>query len=84
MRANTHTMNHSDAEIFTAARHALDDNPAVPSGVRVHVSAGVVTLTGSVRLPGDRMEAEETIRHIRGVRRIVDEIYVQSVDAAGF
>lgn len=84
MRVKTQTMNHNDAEIFAAARHALDENPAVPAGVRVHVSAGVVTLTGSVRYPGERMEAEETIRHIRGVRRIVDDIFVQSTDAAGF
>ena len=84
MRASAQPKNKSDAEVFAAARHALDDNPAVPAGVRVHVDAGIVTLTGSVRRPGERIEAEETIRHVRGVRRIVDNIYVQEVDAAGF
>jgi osmotically-inducible protein OsmY len=65
-----------DAEIFVDARHALDERPAVPATVRVHVNDGVVTLTGSVRLPSQQLEAEETIRHVPGLRRLVNDIVV--------
>jgi osmotically-inducible protein OsmY len=75
----------TDADVFTAARHALDQRPNVPGTVRVHVDHGVATLTGSVRLPSERAEAEETVRHVDGVRRIVNSITVsQRVSAEGF
>ena len=73
-----------DAHIFAAARHALDENPAVPAGVRVHVYKGVVTLTGSVRTPEDRMRAVDTVRSIAGVRGVVNDMFVLHVPAAGF
>jgi osmotically-inducible protein OsmY len=73
----------TDAELFTEARHALDENPAVPAAVRVHLQGGIVTLTGSVRLPGERLMAEQTVRGIEGVRGVVNEIFVRDVPAAG-
>ena len=66
----------TDAEIFSDARHALDERPVVPATVRVHVHDGVVTLTGSVRLASQHREAEETIRHVSGLRRLVNDIVV--------
>jgi len=74
----------SDADVFAAARRALDENPAIPTAVRIHVNAGVVTLTGSVRVPGERLAAEETVRRVEGVRRVVNDIFVGSVPSAGF
>lgn len=75
----------TDAEIFTAARNALELRPNVPATVRVHVDRGIVTLTGSVRLPTERAEAEEAVRHVDGVRRVVNSITVaQRVSAEGF
>lgn len=69
----------TDADIFAAARHALDVRPNVPSTVRVHVDHGSVTLTGSVRLPSEREEAEVAVRDIEGVGRVINEISVPHV-----
>jgi osmotically-inducible protein OsmY len=66
----------ADAEIFAAARHALDATPAVPATVRLHVDHGVVTLTGSVRLTSEQRAAAEVVGRIPGVRRIVNDIFV--------
>jgi osmotically-inducible protein OsmY len=65
-----------DAEIFAEARRMLDARGTVPAGVRVHVDHGVVTLTGTVRLPFEQLEAEDAVRHVRGVHRVVNEIVV--------
>jgi osmotically-inducible protein OsmY len=73
-----------DAEIFAAVRSALDQNPAVPATVRVHINEGLVTLTGSVRTPADRFEAEETARAVADVRGIVNDIFVVNIPVEGF
>lgn len=79
------TPQRSDAEIFAAARRALDERPSVPQGVHVHVSSGVVTLTGSVSLPVERADAEATVRGIEGIRGLVNDIIVtQAAKPAGF
>lgn len=65
-----------DAEIFAEARRALDMRPTVPATVHVHVNDGVITLTGSVRLPSQQLQAEETVRHVTGIRRLVNDIVV--------
>ena len=69
----------TDAEVFGAARRALDLRPGVPAAVRVHVDDGVATLTGTVRLPSERAEAEDALRQVPGVRRIVNDIAVTQV-----
>jgi osmotically-inducible protein OsmY len=80
----TATRHHSDTEIFSAARKALDDHPRVPQ-VRVHVNDGTVTLTGSVRWPQEQSEAEAVVRRVGGVRGIVNKIAVEhAVDPEGF
>ena len=80
----TQSTHRPDAEIFAAVRSALDLNPAVPATVRVHVTEGIVALTGSVRTPADRLEAEETARGVADVRAIVNDIFVVNIPAAGF
>jgi osmotically-inducible protein OsmY len=66
----------TDADIFAEARSALDRRPTIPATVHVHVDAGVATLTGSVRLASERAEAEDVVRHVRGVQRVLNEITV--------
>jgi osmotically-inducible protein OsmY len=85
MTPTTNATNRSDAEIFVEARHALDERPAVPGTVRVYVDDAVVTLTGTVRRPFERQEAEEAVRPIVGVRRLVNDIVVTEVaNAQGY
>jgi osmotically-inducible protein OsmY len=80
----TSTHHRSDAEIFSAARKVLDDHPSVPQ-VRVHVDSGIVTLTGSVRRPQEKAEAQAVVRRVDGVLGIVNRIMVaQAVDPEDF
>jgi osmotically-inducible protein OsmY len=75
----------SDPEIFVDAKKALEDRPFVPPGVHVHVEYGNVTLTGSVRWALERAEAEEAVRYVKGIRRLVNRITVAEVaNAQGF
>jgi osmotically-inducible protein OsmY len=81
----TDTSRRPDADIFAEARIALDRSPTVPATVRVHVDDGVATLTGSVRLPSERADAEDAVRHVAGLRRLLNEITVaQTVSSQGF
>lgn len=75
----------TDPEIFIDARQALDRLPTAPAGVHVHVLRGTVTLTGGVHWPFEKTEAEDVVRHIEGVRHIVNNISVfQAVSKEGF
>lgn len=66
----------SDAKIFADARVALDNQPTVPGTVHVHVDDGVATLTGTVRRPAERRTAEQAVRHVDGVRAVIDLVTV--------
>jgi osmotically-inducible protein OsmY len=68
------THRRSDIDIFSAARKALDDHPRVPQDVRVHVDHGTVTLTGNVRWSREQSEAEDAVRRVDGVLRVVNNI----------
>ena len=70
------TTNRSDPEIFADVRKALDQRPTVPPGVHVHVYRGAVTLTGSVRQPSERTDAEQAVRTVEGIRSLVNDIIV--------
>jgi osmotically-inducible protein OsmY len=72
----------TDAEIFVAARRALDERPTVPPEVRVHVEHGAVTLTGSVRWPAEREAAEKLVRQVPGVQAVFNNIVVAAVPRA--
>ena len=65
-----------DSDVFAAARKALDDDPRIPQDVRVHVDRGTVTLTGTVRLPRQKADAEAVVGQIDGAHRIVNHISV--------
>jgi osmotically-inducible protein OsmY len=84
-QAMTNTQNRLDSDVFAEARKALDDNPSVPQDVRVHVDRGTVTLTGTVRWPREKSEAETVVRRIVGVLGVVNHITVaQVVNPEGF
>ena len=75
----------SDPEIFVDAKKALEDRPSIPLEVHVHVEYGNVTLTGSVRWPFERAAAEEAVRSVKGIRRLMNRITVAEVgNAQGF
>jgi osmotically-inducible protein OsmY len=75
----------SDAEIFGDARLALDRRSTVPGTVHVHVSQGTARLTGTVRRASERADAEDALRHVTGLRGILNDISVmQTVSAEGF
>ena len=73
------TTHRLDADIFAAARKALDDEPKIPQNVRIHVDSGTVTLTGSVRWPDEKSAAETIVQQIDGVRAVVNDISVAQV-----
>ena len=75
----TPTTRRTDAEIFAAARSALDRRPGVPQGVHVHVDDGSVTLTGSVRWPYERADAETAVRSVEGIRTLRNDIVVSQM-----
>jgi hypothetical protein len=57
-------MERNDGDIFGEARTALDRRLDIPSTV--------ATLTGTVHVPGEQLLAEETVRRVRGVRRVIN------------
>jgi osmotically-inducible protein OsmY len=75
----TTTQHRPDADVFAAARKALDDDPRIPQTVRIHVDRGIVTLTGTVRWPDEKSQAEAIVREVDGVRGVVDSITVANV-----
>jgi len=66
----------NDAAAFAAARKRLDESPAVPGTVRVHVMDDVVTLTGTVERRSQRADAERVIRPVIGSRRVLNNITI--------
>jgi osmotically-inducible protein OsmY len=84
-QAMTNTQPRLDSDVFAEARKALDDNPSVPQDVRVHVDRGTVMLTGTVRWPREKSEAEAVVRQIVGVLGVINHITVaQVVNPGGF
>ena len=85
VRATARTTHRTDAEIFAQARKALDERPSIPATVRVHIDDGTAWLTGTVRLASERVEAEDVVRQVPGVLRIVNKISVtQTASPEGF
>jgi osmotically-inducible protein OsmY len=84
-RATARSTHRTDAEIFAQARKALDERPSIPAAVRVHVDDGAAWLTGTVQLTSERAEAEDVVRQVPGVQRIVNTIAVaKPVSPEGF
>jgi hyperosmotically inducible protein len=65
----------SDFGIFTAARAAIISNSELQdSNVIINVSAGVVTLTGTVNTPEQKAAVEKVVREINGVKGVKNQL----------
>jgi osmotically-inducible protein OsmY len=67
----------TDPEIAHDAMHCLKLRPALGDTVQAMVHNGRVTLTGTVEWLYQKNQAEEAVRHIRGVAGVLNHIAVQ-------
>jgi osmotically-inducible protein OsmY len=66
----------TDADIAEDAARALELRSAIPESVQVVVHIGHVTLTGKVDWLYQKETAEKIVRHVRGVRNVLNHITV--------
>ena len=66
----------TDADIATDVVRALELRSTIPVSVQAAVHNGHVTLTGKVDWLYQQREAEKAVRHIRGVRNVLNHITV--------
>ena len=66
----------TDADIAEDAARALEFRNAVPATVQAVVHNGRVTLTGNVEWLYQKEIAEKAVRHIRGVRAVMNHVTV--------
>ncbi len=68
----------TDAEIALAAERAFEWNVLVPDNkIRVMVEDGCVTLSGQVEWQYQRQAAEDSVRHLLGVRSLANQVVVR-------
>jgi osmotically-inducible protein OsmY len=66
----------TDADIAADIVRALELRSTIPSGVQAAVHNGHVSLTGKVEWLYQQRDAEKAVRHIRGVRQVLNHITV--------
>jgi osmotically-inducible protein OsmY len=69
-------LDRTDVDIANDAVRALELRSTIPDGVQAVVHNAHVTLTGKVNWLFQKREAEKAVRHIRGVRSVVNYIEV--------
>ncbi len=67
---------HTDADIAADAARALNLRVGLPVGVQAVVHSGHLTLTGTVPTLFQRAVAEKAVRHIKGLKEIINRITV--------
>ena len=67
----------TDADVALDAVHALDLRSTIPESVQAVVHNGHVTLTGKVDWLYQKESAEKAVRHIRGMRGVLNHISVK-------
>lgn len=72
----------TDADIAADAAAMLRMHSDIPQGVQAVVHHGVLRLSGAVPWYYLYLEAEKTVRHIRGVRQVINDIAI-APQAAG-
>jgi osmotically-inducible protein OsmY len=66
----------TDADIAQDATRALEIRSMIPTTVQAVVHSGHVTLTGNVEWLYQKESAEKAVRHIRGVRGVMNRVTV--------
>lgn len=66
-----------DEDIAEAIARALEWNAAIPAAVQARVSDAVVSLSGTVETAYQRTTAESVVRHLVGVKSVVNMIKVK-------
>jgi len=75
---------YDDTDIARAAMNAIDWNSSLPHGrIQVVVEKGWVTLDGSVEFQFQKNEAERTVRNLRGVIGIINQLGVKPLIVPG-
>jgi osmotically-inducible protein OsmY len=69
-------LDRTDADIAQDAARALQLRSTIPDGVQAVVHSGHVTLTGKVNWLFQKEDAEKAVRHVRGVRNVLNHIAV--------
>jgi len=67
-------LDRTDADIAHDAVRSLELRSTVPDNVQAAVHHGHVTLTGKAIWEFQRRDAEKAVRHIRGVREVINRI----------
>src|SRR5688572_20530107 len=73
----------TDADIAQDAARALELRSIIPESVQAIVHHGHLTLTGKVEWLYQKESAERAVRHIRGVRNVLNHITVAFRAVAG-
>jgi osmotically-inducible protein OsmY len=76
-------LDRTDTDIAQDAARALDLRASIPEGIQAVVHHGRVTLTGKATWEFQRRDAEKAVRHVRGVRDVVNLIAMAPVPAVG-
>ena len=69
-------LDRTDADIAADAVRALDLRGTLPNTIQVTVHNGHVTLTGTAHMLFQRVVAEKAVRHVRGIKWMVNRIEV--------
>jgi len=69
-------LDRTDADLAEDIARALQLRGSIPHGVQATVHSGQVTLTGQVQWLFQSRESEKAVRHVRGVRNVINRITV--------
>lgn len=72
----------TDSDIARDVVRSLELRSTVPDNVQATVHHGYVTLTGETMWEFQRLDAEKAVRHVRGVRGVVNRIGLAPMSAA--
>ena len=67
----------TNAQLHDAVQHQLDWEPEIDRrGIAITAADGVITLTGFVHSYAVKLAAERTVKRVRGVRAVANDIQV--------
>ena len=72
----------TDAEIIKDVNYILKNDPGLDTtNIIIDVKDGVVKLTGTVHSLAAKWMAKEAVKHVSGVKKIVEELQLIPVEA---